>query len=72
MTLATKYFVKLQDRKAQLDLKRDEAGLTMLAYALGAAVVVVPLAIAIALFGTDTVEQSHSAVNGAINGATTP
>lgn len=68
----TKYFVKLHDRKAQLDLKRDEEGLTMLAYALGAAVVVVPLAIAIALFGTDTVDQSQAAVNGAINNATAP
>jgi Flp pilus assembly pilin Flp len=72
MTLATKYFVKLHDRKARLDLKRDEEGLTMLAYALGAAVVVVPLAIAIALFGTSTVEQSQTAVNGAIDAASTP
>ncbi len=40
--LATKAIVKLHDRKLQHDLRRDEEGLTMLAYALGAAIVIVP------------------------------
>ncbi len=37
--LALNTIVKLQDRKMQLDIQRDEEGLTMLAYALGAAAI---------------------------------
>ncbi len=36
-------------------LSRDEAGLTILAYALGVALIVVPIALAVALFGTNVV-----------------
>ena len=67
--LALKTIVKLQDRKMQRQIQRDEEGLTMLAYALGAAVIVVPLAIAIALFGTGAVDDAGNAVDGAIAGA---
>lgn len=65
--LALKTMVKLHDRKIQRDIKRDEEGLTMLAYALGAAVIVVPLALAIALFGTGAVDDAALKVDGAIN-----
>jgi len=64
--------VRLHDRTAHLSLGRDEAGLSMLAYAIGAAVVVVPLAFAIAFFGGSSVQQSHDLVNGAIANASTP
>ncbi len=49
--LALKTIVKLQDRKMQRQIQRDEEGLTMLAYALGAAVIIVPLAAAVFAFG---------------------
>ncbi len=48
-------------------LSRDETGLTMLAYALGAAVIVVPLAVAITLFGVDVVNGAGATVDGAIH-----
>ncbi|MCZ6707814.1 MAG: hypothetical protein O7A71_07710 [Chloroflexi bacterium] len=48
-------------------LSRDENGLTMLAYALGAAVIVVPLAVAITLFGVDAVNGAGATVDGAIH-----
>ncbi len=64
--LATKAIVKIHDRKLQNDLRRDEAGLTMLAYALGAAVVIVPLAILVVGFGTKAVNEAGVVVDGAI------
>ncbi len=64
--LATKAIVKIHDRKLQNDLRRDEEGLTMLAYALGAAVVIVPLAILVVGFGTKAVNEAAVVVDGAI------
>ena len=63
--LATKAIVKFHDRKLQNDLRRDEAGLTMLAYALGAAIVIVPLAILVATFGINTVTDAGHVVGNA-------
>ena len=48
-------------------LSRDETGLTMLAYALGAAIIVVPMAVAFTLFGVDAVNGADAAVDGAIH-----
>ncbi len=48
-------------------LSRDETGLTMLAYALGAAVIVVPMAVAFALVGVDAGTGAEAAVEGAIH-----
>ncbi len=48
-------------------LSQDETGLTMLAYALGAAVIVVPLAVAFTLFGVEAVNGADAAVDGAIH-----
>ncbi len=48
-------------------LSRDEAGLTILAYALGVALIVVPIALAVALFGTNVVSGADSAIDAAIH-----
>ena len=61
--------VRAHDRKLQRDLKRDEEGLTMLAYALGAAVIIVPLAGLVLAFGTNAVSDAGDKVNSAINAA---
>jgi hypothetical protein len=45
---------------------QDESGLTMLAYALGAAVVIAPLAVAIWGFGTETATNAQDVVEAAI------
>ncbi len=63
--LATKAVVTLHDRQMQHNLQRDEAGLTMLAYALGAAIVIVPLAILVATFGINTVTDAGQTVGNA-------
>ena len=60
------FLVKLHDRKVRYDMRRDEAGLTMLAYALGAAVILVPLAAAVFLLGTETVSDAEDKVNSAL------
>ncbi len=64
--LATKAIVKIHDRKLQNDLRRDEEGLTMLAYALGAAIVIVPLAILVVGFGTKAVNDAGAIVDTAL------
>ena len=48
---ATKMFVKYHDWQARRQIGRDEEGLSLVAYALGAAFIVVPMAIALFLFG---------------------
>ncbi len=67
--LATKAIVKIHDRKLQNDLRRDEEGLTMLAYALGAAIVIVPLAILVVGFGTKAVNDAGAIVDTALPAA---
>ena len=62
----TKFLVKLHDSKARYDIRRDEEGLTMLAYALGAAVIIVPLAAAVFAFGDAAVDDAAAKVNGAL------
>lgn len=58
--------IKLHDHKLQRDLKRDEEGLTMLAYALGAAVIIVPLAAAVLTFGESTVTKAGLEVDAVL------
>lgn len=65
--LATKAIVKLHDHKIQRDLQRDEEGLTILAYALGAVIIVIPLAILVIGFGQDVVTDAGTAVDGALD-----
>ena len=54
--LGTKLYVKAQDWR----LQRDEEGLTILAYALGAAFVVIPLAAAMILFGQSASDKASA------------
>lgn len=61
-TVLTSRFVKLHDAK----LRRDEQGLTMLAYALGAAIIVVPLAGLMFAFSNDTVSEAEAIVDAAV------
>ncbi len=61
-TVLTSRFVKLHDAK----LQRDEQGLTMLAYALGAAIIVVPLAGLMFAFSNDTVTEAEAIVDAAV------
>ena len=58
--------VRLHDRKLQQDLRRDEKGLTMLAYALGAAVIVVSLAGLVFLMGPEAVSEAGDKIDDAI------
>ncbi len=62
----TKAFVAIQDRQMQRTLHRDEAGLSLLAYALGAAVIVAPIAILLLNFGSDAVADAEASVDAAI------
>ena len=57
--------VRMHDHKLQRDLRRDEEGLTMLAYVLGAAVIIVPLAAS----GQDAVNNAGDRVDAAFNTA---
>ena len=63
--------VRMHDAKIQRDLRRDEEGLTMLAYALGAAVIIVPLAGAVLLFGNTAVNTAGDQVNGVLGSTST-
>ena len=65
-TLLNTTVIKLHDHKLQRDLKRDEEGLTMLAYALGAAVIIVPLAAAVLAFGNSAVTDAGVKVDAAL------
>ena len=62
-------FAKWHDHKRQIDLRRDEDGLTMLAYALGAAVIIVPLASAVFLFAQGAVNDAANEVDTALAAA---
>lgn len=65
-SLITKAYVSLQDRRMQRALQQDEAGLSLLAYALGAAVIVAPIAILLLSFGQDAVADAETAVDAAL------
>ncbi len=67
--LTQKLVVRLHDAKIQRDLRRDEEGLTMLAYALGAAVIIVPRAAAVLAFGKTAVTDAGTEVNTVLGGA---
>ena len=58
--LGSTLFVKVQDWRLQQQLHRDEEGLTILAYALGAAFVVIPLAAAMILFGQSASDKASA------------
>lgn len=58
-------YVKLHDRP----LREDEAGLSLLAYALGAAFIVVPLGIVMFVFGSDAANKATNDVASLVDGA---
>ena len=74
---ATATLVKLHDWRLQRRLNSDasihsdEKGLTLMAYALGAAFIVVPIAIALFLFGESTTTRADEGV-AALIAASTP
>jgi Flp pilus assembly pilin Flp len=65
-TLTQKIVVRLHDAKLRRDLRRDEEGLTMLAYALGAAVIIVPLAAAVLTLGNSAVTDAGVKLDAAL------
>ena len=65
--LALKTLVMLQDRRARLsELREDDEGLTLVAYALGAAIIIAPIAILMAGFGDDAVTDAQSKLDSAL------
>ncbi len=67
----TKLFVKYDDWRQGRTLDRDEAGLSLVAYALGAAFIVVPMAIALFLFGQQASSRAATDL-GTLLAASTP
>ncbi len=67
-TVMTKAFVRAHDRKLQRKLQQDEEGLSLLAYALGAAVIVAPLAVLLFQFGDSAVKDASAEVKVALTG----
>lgn len=65
-TLTQKIVVRLHDAKLRRDFQRDEEGLTMLAYALGAAVIIVPLAAAVLTLGNSAVTDAGVKLDAAL------
>ena len=61
--------VRMHDHKLQRDLQRDEEGLTILAYALGAAGIIVPLAATVFAFGPDAVNDAGAKVDNTLANA---
>ena len=61
-------YVKLHDRRLR-PLREDEAGLSLLAYALGAAFIVVPLGIVMFVFGSDAANKATNDVASLVDGA---
>ena len=59
---ATTTLIKLHDWRLQRHINNDEHGLTLIAYALGAAFIVVPIAIALFLFGETTTTRANDGV----------
>jgi len=64
-------FAKFQDWQLQRRLGEDEAGLSLVAYALGAAFIVVPMAIALFLFGQQASSRADADLS-ALLAASTP
>ncbi len=59
--LLTRWFVKVHDARLQC-LHGDSQGLTVLAYVIGAAGIVLPLAIIMFLFGQDAADKAEADV----------
>ena len=68
---ATRMFVKYHDWQARRQISQDEEGLSLVAYALGAAFIVVPMAIALFLFGQQASSRADTDL-GTLLAASTP
>ncbi len=64
--LTQKVVVRFHDAQLRRDLRRDEEGLTMLAYALGAAIIIVPLAAAVLALGNSAVTDAGVKLDAAL------
>ncbi len=64
-------FVKYHDWQTRRRFDKDEEGLSLVAYALGAAFIVVPMAIALFLFGTQATGRASTDL-GTLLAASTP
>ena len=64
-------FVKYHDWQARRRFDRDEEGLSLVAYALGAAFIVVPMAIALFIFGQEATSRADTDL-GKLLAASTP
>ncbi|MEE9278102.1 MAG: hypothetical protein V3V06_06785 [Dehalococcoidia bacterium] len=58
-SFVSKVFVKYQDARLQR-LHEDDRGLSLVAYALGAAFIVVPMALALFLFGQGAADEADA------------
>ena len=64
-------FVKYHDWHTRRRFDRDEKGLSLVAYALGAAFIVVPMAIALFIFGQEATNRADADLT-ALLAASTP
>jgi hypothetical protein len=68
---AIRAFAKYDDwRYQRRNLNEDEVGLSLVAYALGAAFIVVPMAIALFLFGQQTTDRANSDLTALLSAST--
>ena len=54
-------------RRLRRRLHRDERGLSLLAYSLGAALIVAPLVVAMAFIGPEAASGAEAAIDGAFD-----
>lgn len=59
--------VMVHDASSCREFRRDDAGLTILAYALGAALILVPLAILLWEFGSAAEQSARDTIEPALN-----
>ena len=67
---ATTMFVKYHDWRARRRFESDEEGLSLVAYALGAAFIVVPMAIALFIFGQDAATKADDELQTLLDAST--
>jgi hypothetical protein len=69
-TRAIQTFVKYHDWRARRRFESDEEGLSLVAYALGAAFIVVPMAIALFIFGQEATTRADEDLQALLNAST--
>ncbi len=69
-TRATQTFVKYHDWRARRRFESDEEGLSLVAYALGAAFIVVPMAIALFIFGQEAATRADDELQTLLDAST--